>query len=235
MIDRLFNRVVKPPYLAARRAVTRTMFDGRYSVDTDGVVSATELGISDERSLEYKPAGLTRLRRVLPPREVSADDVFVDFGSGKGRVVLQAALHYSFRRVYGVELSDRLHQVAERNVAAVRDRLRCPDVRLVHSDVLNFDVPDDVTVAFFYNPFVGDLFEAVVARLVQSVDRCPRPLRIVYGNPTEEAALLRIGHVRTVRTLRGWRPGREWSRSNSYRLYELGCRPGSTPSPSKDA
>lgn len=108
-------------------------------------------------------------------------------------------------------------------------------MRLVHSDVLDFDDPDDVTVAFFYNPFVGDLFEAVVARLVQSVDRCPRPLRIVYGNPTEEAARLRIGSVRTVRTLRGWRPGREWSRSNSYRLYELSCRPGSTPSPSRDA
>ena len=221
MIDRLFTHVVKPPYLAVRQLVTRTMFDGRYSVDTDGVVSPGELGITDERSLEYKPAGLTRLRRILPPREVSADDVFVDFGSGKGRVVLQAALHYPFRKVYGVELSEELHRIAEKNVAAVRDRLRCPDVRLVHSDVLDFEIPDCVTVAFFYNPFVGDLFEAVVNRLVESVDRNPRPVRIVYGNPTEEAALLRTGRVRTVRTLRGWRPGRAWSRSNSYRLYEL--------------
>ncbi len=39
------------------------------------------------------PARVTSLRRILPPGEVSNDDVLIDFGSGKGRVVLQAALY----------------------------------------------------------------------------------------------------------------------------------------------
>ncbi len=49
----------------------------------------------------YQASGWTYLRRVLPPREVGAGDVFLDMGSGKGRVLLQAAQRYPFARVIG--------------------------------------------------------------------------------------------------------------------------------------
>jgi predicted RNA methylase len=160
------------------------------------------------------------LRRILPRREVTEEDVFVDLGSGKGRVVLQAALHYPFRRVHGVELSGHLHEIAQRNLALTRHLLSGRDVQLVRADATEFPVPDDVTVVFLYNPFTGEAFATVVRRLLESLDRNPRTLRIVYGNPVEEARLLDTGRVRLVRTLRGLRPGREWSASNSFRLYE---------------
>ena len=35
---------------------------------------------------------------------------------------------------------------------------------------------DDVTVAFFANPFHGPVFAAVVAKLIESVDRRPRTM-----------------------------------------------------------
>ncbi len=93
MIGFVFDKVVKPPYIGARRFLTKALFDRRYHVETDGEVGIDELGLSDPRSVRYQPAGVTRLRRILPPKEVSEDDVFIDFGSGKGRVVLQAALY----------------------------------------------------------------------------------------------------------------------------------------------
>ncbi len=219
--DSVFTAMIKPPYVKARRRVQNAFFDDRYGVDTDGVIGLDELGISDPLSVHYLPTGVWNLRRILPRRDVSEDDVFVDFGSGKGRVVLQAALHYPFRRVYGIEMSEQLHRIAEQNVELSRDRFRCRDVRLVRANVLDFEIPDDVTIAFFYNPFVGEVFKNVISRLLASVDRRPRPLRIIYGNPVEEEALLRTGRVRLVRTLRGWRPTREWSRSNSFRLYTV--------------
>jgi lipid II:glycine glycyltransferase (peptidoglycan interpeptide bridge formation enzyme) len=221
VIGYVFEKVVKPPYVGARHFVGSVLFDRRYHVETDGEVSVAELGLSDPRSVSYQPAGVTRLRRILPPREVSGDDVFIDFGSGKGRAVLQAALHYPFRRIYGVELSELVFEIALRNLDMCRDRLRCRDVRLIRADAATFDIPDDVTVAHFFNPFVGNLFETVIRRLLESVDRHPRRLRIVYGNPVEEAALMRTGRVWPVRTLHGWRPGKEWARSNSFRLYEV--------------
>ncbi|WP_051515621.1 methyltransferase domain-containing protein [Candidatus Blastococcus massiliensis] len=217
----LFSAVVRPPYVRARDAARTALFDRRYGVDTEGVVSPADAGISEPDSMEYRPAGLLALRRILPPRLVGPDDVFVDLGSGKGRVVLQAAMGYPFRAVYGVELSAALHTVAERNVATLRDRFRGSEVRLVHGDARTAELPDTVTVAHLYNPFRGAVFEAVAHRLLASVDRNPRRLLIAYGNPVEEAALLATGRVRQVRAVRGWRPGREWSSSNSYRLYEV--------------
>ncbi|UOY00200.1 methyltransferase domain-containing protein [Blastococcus sp. PRF04-17] len=221
MIKLVFATLVKPPYVRIRGAVQTAMFDRRYGVETEGLVSTADAGVTDPHSMHYLPAGVLSLRRILPPSSVGPDDVFVDFGSGKGRIVLQAALHYPFRAVYGVELSESLHTVAERNVATLRDRFRCPEVHLLQGDARTVDLPDDVTVVYLYNPFRGAVFADVVDRLIASVDRNPRRMRIVYGNPEEEAALLATGRVRLLRATRGWRPSREWSRSNSFRLYEV--------------
>jgi hypothetical protein len=81
----------------------------------------------------------------------------------------------------------------------VRRRLACQDVELVNSDVLEYELPDDVTVVFMFNPFGGAIFEAVMAKIVASLDRAPRPLRLVYGNPVEEHRVLATGRARLVR------------------------------------
>lgn len=222
---RVFSAVIKPPYIRVRRALRTALFDRRYGVETEEEVSQADAGVRDPLSTRYQPAGVLNLRRSLPRRTVSSSDVFVDLGSGKGRVVLQAALHYPFRAVYGVELSESLHAVAAANLERVRPRLRCQDVHLLRADAREAGLPDTVTVAYVNNPFGGEVFEWVIDRLVASVDRNPRRLRIIYGVPLEESALLATGRVRLIGIGHGWRPGAEWSRSNSYRLYEV------TPAP----
>ena len=57
---------------------------------------------------------------------------------------------------------------------------------------MDYEVPDDVTVAFFDNPFVGRIFATVVDRLIASVDQAPRRLRIIYFNPVEHERVM--GH-----------------------------------------
>lgn len=213
---RLFSRVIKPPYVWLRRSMVTVLFDRRYGVHTEDWVAPDVAG----DRCEYMPYG-SSLRRVLPRREVTDQDVFIDIGSGMGRVVLQAALRYPFRRVIGVEISAYLHHIAAANLARNRERLRCSDVVLVQADVLNFDIPDDVTIVFLYNPFGGEIFDEFVRRLIASVDRRPRTVRIIYANPCEEAALLATSCIRLVRSLRGWRPTRAWSESNSTRVYLL--------------
>lgn len=61
----------------------------------------------------YQPSGWNFLPRVLRGEEVPATDVFVDFGSGKGRVLYQAAQN-RFARVIGVEISAALSEAARR-------------------------------------------------------------------------------------------------------------------------
>ncbi|MHA6795971.1 methyltransferase domain-containing protein [Pseudonocardia bannensis] len=221
MIAHVFTKALKPPYVWAREAVIDIVFERRYGVKTSGEVSLEELGLHGKERRDYLPSGILTLRRMLPVKSVTPEDVFIDFGSGKGRVVLLAALGYPFRRVIGVEISERLHRIAQQNLQRNRDRLRCRDVELIHSDVLDFSIPDDVTIAFFYNPFGGRTFETIVDHLLASVDRNPRPLRIIYGNPVEESALLATGRVRQTGAVRGLRPGSEWARSNAFRIYAM--------------
>lgn len=216
--------LVKAPYIWLRRAVTDILFERRYGVRTSDVVDLDELGLAKDERSPYKAAGWLSLRRILPAREVCERDVFIDFGSGMGRIVLQAG-RYPFRRVIGVELSEELTQIARENLACNRSRLRCPDILLARADVLDYEIPDDVTIAFFYNPFTGSIFARVIKALIESVDRAPRTVRIIYVNPVEEPFLLGTGRVRHVRTARGMRPTAAWSRSNSTRMYVIEPQP----------
>lgn len=183
-------------------------------------MSLDELGLDAPERVRYEPSGWRDLARVLQTHEVSDEDVFIDLGSGKGRVVLQAA-RYPFGRVIGVELSEELNDIARANIDAVKSTLRCGSVELETADIAEYDVPDDVTVAYVYNAFRGELFDAAVRALLASLDRRQRPLRLIYKTPLEEDRLLATGRAVPVRMVRGRRPGRAWSAKMSIRMYLL--------------
>lgn len=214
----IFNVTLRPIYRGLRDALER-LREKRAGIETRGYIHPEKLFSTPEHRNRYQPAPWSVLRRILRRGEVGPDDVFVDLGSGMGRVVFQAAWKYPFRRVIGVELSDDLNEIARSNIAGNLDKLRCQEVTIERADVMEWTVPDDVTVVFFNNPFRGPVFAAAVQRLVESLERQPRPMRVIYYNPNEHQMLLDAG-FRHVRTLRGMRPGKDWSRSNATYLYE---------------
>ncbi|HEV3362880.1 MAG TPA: methyltransferase domain-containing protein [Acidimicrobiia bacterium] len=207
-----------PAFAVSRREVARFL-DQRLGMQTEGEVELDDLGVAGADRGRYQPARWLTLVRILPRAGVGPDDVFIDFGSGKGRVVCQAARRYACRRVIGVELSADLNAVARANVDRQRHHFRCRDVELVTSDVLDYAIPDDVTIAFFNNPFTGAVFASVIDRLIASVDARPRPLRVIYAHRSEEPYLLGTGRFVAVRTARGLRPGRRWSDETAVRMY----------------
>lgn len=217
---RALDSTLRPVYLGLRDSVHRAL-DWGSGIQTRGVIRLDE---HDGDRADYQPSDWLTLRLILPQREVAKDDVFIDFGSGLGRVVFQAA-RYPFRRVIGVELSHQLNEIATDNIARNQHRLRCKNVELVATDVLDYEIPDDVTVAFFANPFTGATFHTVIHRLLRSLERNPRRLRIVYRKPLEHDFLLATGRITPVRLLPGLRPSRAWSRAKSTRLYEVSPLP----------
>jgi SAM-dependent methyltransferase len=163
--------------------------------------------------------GSWRTIRALKPRK---DEVFLDVGSGTGRVVYVAS-RFPFRRVIGVERDEELHRVAEENLRNARWRGHA-EVELVCADIAEYPIPDDVTVVYLYNPIYDDVLETFVARLIDSVDRSPRRLRIAYFNPQQEHRLLtggrgrlrKIGRVRNTLRLQP-----EIARRYTTFLYEV--------------
>ena len=215
----LFDSTLRPLLVRVRDGVD-DLLERRHGVDTRGEVGLEELGVDAEDRRAYKPAPWSVLPRALARDPVGPDDVFVDFGAGKGRMLVLAA-RLPFKRVIGVELAPELAAVARENVARQDGTLRCHDVRVVTSDVLDFEVPDDLTVAFFNNPFAGEVFAAVADRLLASYDRRPRRLRIIYRNPVEHELLMSTGRVRVIRRTWGLRPTPQWWRMNSTYVYEV--------------
>jgi SAM-dependent methyltransferase len=144
--------------------------------------------------------------------------VFLDLGSGKGRVVLQAAKR-PFKRVIGVELSAELHAIAMANFEAVRPSLACSDVELIQADITNYRIPDDVTIVYAYNPVRGDLFDAAMNQLIASYDRRPRPMHLLYRYPREHDLVAASGRFDLLRTVTTWRPRPSWSRATAINIY----------------
>ena len=114
-------------------------------------------------------------------------------------MLLEAAHLYRFRRVVGVEVVPDLAAAARSRLEHNRHLLRSPRWEVVCQDVLDYEPPDDLTVAYFFDPFTGPVFDVVMRRLEASVERVPRRVRIVYVTPAELHRVLRSGRVRRVR------------------------------------
>lgn len=174
-------------------------FLGRGYTETGDRVALDSLGLDHPDRVGYSASPSWVLRWLLARSEVWSSDVFVEFGCGKGRIVLEAARRYPFRRVVGVELSPELSDVARGLIARERNRLRCRDVEIETADATEFAVPDDMTHAYLYNPFNGPTFAKVCANIVASLDRAPRSVRVIYVNPVEHTTLMATGRFHLVR------------------------------------
>lgn len=220
VVDRALNGAARAAHVAQRELLWLAL-DRRYGFprETSLNIDLGEVDLDAPGRVWYEPSPWFVLPRILPRDEVGPDDVFVDLGAGMGRVVFEAARRYRFRRVLGVEISREFADTARGNLERNVDRLRCRDFEIVTSDVLEYEVPDDVTIAYLANPFRGEIFAGAVRRLLESVDRRRRPLRIIYLNPLEHEQLMATGRIREVR--HGMRVLRRWSRTEYLRMYEV--------------
>jgi hypothetical protein len=198
------RRLAGGPWRWLQTTACRLVFD-RHLLDTSDRVYLEDLGLAAPGRVEYAASGWLFARRMLRGCHIEPDDVFVDFGSGKGRMVYIAARHYGFARVVGVEIAPQLVDIARENIERARSRLRCQNVELVTADAAKWPIPDDMTYAYFYNPFVGDVFRRVLENVGRSLDRAPRPVTLVYANPVLEDEVLATGRFQLMRESTGLR------------------------------
>ena len=178
-----------------------------------GSLSDPALSSYEPISYEILDAALRRL-----PRSTYRG-AFLDYGSGKGRVVTAAAA-YPFRRVTGIELLPELTAIGRDNVRRARERGRVlsPEIELLTSDATTYRVPGDVAVVFLFNPFRGAVLRAVLGRIEESLSATPRPLSVVYVQPREDENLLAgCGWLREARRL----PTGRWTAMRAL-VYDAG-------------
>jgi len=188
----------------------------RLGIQTAGLVSPEDLGHESAELLEYTPAPYNALRYCLSQVSVRpGEDSFLDYGCGMGRVIILAATK-PFRRVLGVEIASELVEKARENIERASHRLKC-DVQVELADARTFHVPDDVTVVHLYNPFTGDSLAQAVGQIRKSLQRRPRNLTIMFGNPGRFDAMFGGQDWLTKETFRSFYP------KTGYAIYT--CRP----------
>ncbi|MGB8832498.1 MAG: hypothetical protein WCC95_10145, partial [Candidatus Sulfotelmatobacter sp.] len=108
---------------------------------------------------------------------------FIDFGSGKGRVLLMAS-EFPFRKIIGVEFSSELHAIAEQNILRYKSATqRCRDVTSACTDFTQFPIPIDPLFVFLYNPSSREITSALADNIAQSMRQHPRELWVFYVTP----------------------------------------------------
>ena len=163
------------------------LFDLRHGVHTAASVPLAKLRLSGDNAshgIMYDTVDAGLLKDVFRRIPASLDQfVFVDFGAGKGKALLIAAL-FPFRKVIGVEFSEELVNIGRANVSNYRGPARaCGDIELAFVDAARFPIPPGPAVFYFYNPFREPVMRQVLANIDQSFRQNPRRLFIVYVNP----------------------------------------------------
>jgi SAM-dependent methyltransferase len=166
-----------------RRHHTRTS-DVR-PIDEGEIVGTSAKHASTHLATPQEP--FDRMMEALPasPRDL----VFVDVGSGLGRVVLYASM-LDFKRVIGIEFSRLLHEAALRNVEIFRrNNPGIRPIELVCADALTYELPAEDSLLFFAQPFDREMFERMMRHLARSLSAAPRRLLLLYYDPRHHAAV----------------------------------------------
>lgn len=169
-------------------------------IDTSPRVMLDTIGLDAPGRNDHQPTSWFFLNRAFASFKISRDDVLVDFGSGMGRAIYVAA-RQPFGRIVGIEIAQTLNDVALENIRRLGPKLRCSNIEIITGDALEFDVPDDMTYAFMFNPFSEELFSAVLGNIVGSLDRRPRRVTLLYVYPKMAEAVTATGRFTLERTI----------------------------------
>lgn len=173
---------------ARHKARADRRFDEERGIETAAWVRVPELDTESpnrEHAVRYQPSSVDEFRLLMSKLRIDHRHfTFVDYGSGKGRVLILATA-YPFKRILGIEFAESLDRIAHANIATLgADASR---IETVVADATAFEPPSEPLVLYFFNPFGLPVLRPVLERIRTSLDRDPRPAYIVITGPPELA------------------------------------------------
>jgi hypothetical protein len=203
---RRLRRIVANWNEMRRKARDDRAFDRQRGVETATWVRVPELDTSSanrEYAVRYEPSSIAEWTLLMDKLRIDHRDfTFVDYGSGKGRVLMLAA-EYPYRRILGVEFAESLDRIAHENIATLGADAERIETTLI--DATEFELPPDPVVLYFFDPFELPVLRRVLARIVDSLESNPRPAYVVVTGPPELAqAVEQSGFERVDVDELGW-------------------------------
>lgn len=126
------------------------------------------------------------IRSSLLQGSAAGEDVLVDYGCGKARSTIVLATQ-PLKKAIGIEMAGQLCDIARDNVELASSKLNTPDVEILQADATKYDVPEDANIIYLYNSFGGQILDAVLTKIQESVQKAPRKLKFFYLFPDLES------------------------------------------------
>lgn len=195
----------KKSVLLAISRIYDVFFDFYYGIDTASRVELEDLDISEEsvqKGQMYQPSGVLPFKKVLKNLDfINSQTVFVDFGSGKGRTIILAAMS-PIKRSVGVEFSKELVNDADRNleIASKRSLLKA-SAENVCCDAAKYKYTDDENIFYFFFPFDDEIMNKVIDGILDSFQRVPRDMHVVYYYPVHNNVFADRNEFTLVKTI----------------------------------
>lgn len=174
-----------------------TIYDWRYGLDTNKRSELSEMDIeadSVSHGSPYQPTGVMAFSKLMQEIEFPADPVFIDYGCGRGRTLVLAAMA-GFKKITGIEFAEDLCQSARANIDKMQGRFPGgkADIIVICDDVKAYEYTDTENVFYFFYPFDNVIMNKVVEDIESSINSFPReaviieyvPLAIVYTSLSE--------------------------------------------------
>ena len=137
---------------------------------------------ADEYHHPYEPTPYSVLERLADSGFFGKDDALLDYGCGKGRVGFFLSYRTQARSI-GIEYDERIFGGALENRKTVISRIK-PEFVLERAEA--YGVPAQVNRCYFFNPFSVEIFQKVMARILDSWYENPRELYLFFYYPADE-------------------------------------------------
>ena len=136
--------------------------------------------MADQYHHPYEPTPYCVLERLAESGLIGKDDVVLDYGCGKGRVDFFLA-HQTGARAIGIEYDPRIYGDALENQENAKAKAEFLPV-----SAEQYEVPEDVTRCYFFNPFSVEILHKVLARIIDSWYEHPREVMLFFYYPADE-------------------------------------------------
>jgi SAM-dependent methyltransferase len=178
------NSWLKPLLKAVSNARCRA-WDLIHGVDTCGDIPLVTLDFQNKNKtagLEYQSHHPRIIRAGLMSLKILYQDyTFVDFGCGKGRVLLVAS-EFPFRRIIGLEFAPQLAETARGNLKSYRATNRkCFEIEAITADAIEYELAHEPQVLYFYSPFARGVMDQIVQNIENSFQKSPRDLLVLFS------------------------------------------------------
>ena len=163
----------------------QVLSDKLNNLDFTTVCEPEELGYDPKIVKRSAPSGDRFLVNMLSDFNITNQDSILDIGCGKGSAI-RKMLQFPFAKVDGLELSEHIASIAIENFK----KLEVTRTEILIADATKFQEYDEYNFIYLYDPFPSSVMDFVVESLMQSLQRSPRELVVIYNNPVCHASLV---------------------------------------------